>query len=296
MGDSGNIAIRCDQLTKKFGNVIALDDLSLKIEAGRVVGYLGPNGAGKTTTLRLLLGLIKPTSGSAQIFGMDVQKEKIAIHSQLSYVPGDNVLWPEISGMQTLELLGNLHGGTDIGYRDELIEKFKLDPNKKIKSYSKGNKQKVILIAALMNRSKLLVLDEPTSGLDPLMELEFRNCLKQAKDNGQTVFLSSHILSEVEAICDDVYILRDGKLVESGKLEDLKHFSMVDISIVFKQAAPDISALRGVTILASAKDSVHFKFRGDFNELLRAISNSDIRTFLASEPSLEELFISLYGK
>ncbi len=296
MGDNMNIAIRCEHLTKKFGNVVALDDLSFEIETGRIIGYLGPNGAGKTTTLKLLLGLIKPTSGCAYIFGMDVQKERIAIHSQISYVPGDNVLWPEMSGMQTLELLGNLHGGTDFEYRNQLVERFNLDPHKKVKSYSKGNKQKVTLIAALMTRPKLMILDEPTSGLDPLMELEFRNCLKNAKENGQTVFLSSHILSEVEAICDDVYILRDGKLVESGKLEDLKHYSTVDISIVFEQGVPDISAIRGVTILASSKDSLHFKFSGSFNELLLAITKNKIRTFLASEPSLEELFISLCGK
>ncbi len=296
MGSGDNIAIKCDRLTKRFKNVTALDDLTFEIGAGRTIGYLGPNGAGKTTTLRLLLGLIKPTSGSAQIFGLDVQKDKMNIHSQLSYVPGDNVLWPELSGMQTLELLGNLHGTTDIKFRDELIEQFNLEPNKKIKSYSKGNRQKVSLVAAFMTRPKLLILDEPTSGLDPLMELEFRNCIRQAKENGQTVLLSSHILSEVEAICDDVYMLREGKLVKSGKLEDLKHYSVVNISIVFRSEPPDISRVKGVTILATSADTIRLKFNGDFNELFRSISQADVRSFLSTEPSLEELFMSLYDK
>ena len=296
MGSGDNIAIKCDRLTKRFKNVTALDDLTFEIGAGRTIGYLGPNGAGKTTTLRLLLGLIKPTSGSAQIFGLDVQKDKMNIHSQLSYVPGDNVLWPELSGMQTLELLGNLHGTTDVKFRDELIEQFNLEPNKKVKSYSKGNRQKVSLIAAFMTKPKLLILDEPTSGLDPLMELEFRNCIRQAKENGQTVLLSSHILSEVEAICDDVYMLREGKLVESGKLEDLKHYSVVNISIVFRREPPDISSVKGVTILATSADTIRLKFNGDFNELLRSISQGDVRSFLSTEPSLEELFMSLYDK
>jgi ABC-2 type transport system ATP-binding protein len=193
-------------LTKRFGRVSALENLDLEVQQGEVLGCLGPNGAGKTTTIRLLLGLLEPTSGSCQLFGIDATRHPVEAHRRVACVPGEADLWPKLTGMETLHLLGRVHGRVDESYRDELIERFELDPSKKVRAYSKGNRQKVILIAALMTRAHLLILDEPTSGLDPLMEQVFRSCVGQARERGQTVFLSSHILSEVEALCDRVAI------------------------------------------------------------------------------------------
>ena len=200
------VAIRAERLGKNFGDVVALAPLDLEVAAGEVVGYLGPNGAGKTTTLRLLLGFLRPTSGKAEIFGLDVHRDTVAAHRRIGYVAGETSLWPSLTGAETLHLLGRVQGSVDLAYRDELIERFAFDPSKKVRSYSKGNRQKLGLIAGLMSRADLLLLDEPTSGLDPLMEREFRRCVLEAKQAGQTVFLSSHILSEVEALCDRVAI------------------------------------------------------------------------------------------
>ena len=195
-------AVRTEHLTKRYGAVDALKDLNLEIAQGEVVGYLGPNGAGKTTTVRLLLGLARPSAGRAEVFGMDCQHQPVEVHQRLAYVPGEANLWPSLTGAETLHLLGRVHGGVDTAYRDDLIMRFDLDPSKKVRAYSKGNRQKILLIAALMSRADLLVLDEPTSGLDPLMEQEFRRCIDEARRRGQTVLLSSHILSEAEALCD----------------------------------------------------------------------------------------------
>ena len=208
---TGCAAVRTEKLTKHFGAVTGLEDLTLEVNAGEVLGYLGPNGAGKTTTIRLLLGLIKPTGGRAEIFGMDVQKEKVAVHARVAYVPGEATLWPSLTGTETLHLLARMHGETDVGYRDQLVRRFDFDASRKVRAYSKGNRQKINLIAALATRADLLILDEPTAGLDPLMEQAFRESVLEATGNGQTVFLSSHVLSEVEALCDRVAILRGGQ-------------------------------------------------------------------------------------
>ena len=201
-------AIRAEGLSKRYGDVDALKDLDLDVAPGEVVGYLGPNGAGKTTTIRLLLGLIRPSRGRAEIFGFDCQRQPVEAHRRLAYVAGEASLWPSLTGAETLHLLARVQGTVDAAYRDVLVARFDLDPSKKVRAYSKGNRQKLILIAALMTRPQLLVLDEPTSGLDPLMEQAFRHCVHEAQERGQTVFLSSHILSEVEALCDRVAILR----------------------------------------------------------------------------------------
>ena len=195
-------AIRTEGLSKVFGKTRALSSLSLEVAAGEVFGYLGPNGAGKTTTIRLLLGMIEATSGRAEIFGVDCQRHPLEAHQRLAYVPGEANLWPSLTGKETLELLGRVQGATDTAYRDVLIDRFQLDPSKRVRAYSKGNRQKLLLIASLMSRADLLVLDEPTSGLDPLMERAFRQSVTEASERGQTVFLSSHMLSEVEALCD----------------------------------------------------------------------------------------------
>ena len=211
------------------------------------MGYLGPNGAGKTTTIRLLLGLIRPTAGRAEIFGLDCQRQAVEAHRRLAYVAGEASLWPSLTGAETLHLLGRVQGRVDATYRDELIGRFDLDPSKKVRAYSKGNRQKLILIAALMTRPELLVLDEPTSGLDPLMEQAFRHCVHEARERGQTIFLSSHILSEVEALCDRVGILREGLLVEMGTLAEMRHLSALTVEATFEGPVPDISGVPGVS-------------------------------------------------
>ena len=228
-----DLVLRAENLTKHYGRVVGLEGLDLEVRAGEVLGYLGPNGAGKTTTIRLLLGLIRPTAGSARIFGMDVQDEKLAVHARVSYVPGEATLWPSLTGAQTLHLLAKMHGETDVGYRDELVRRFDFDPSRKVRTYSKGNRQKINLIAALATRADLLIMDEPTAGLDPLMEQAFRQSVLEARDNGQTVFLSSHVLSEVEALCDRVAILRAGRLVEIGTLAQMRHLSALTVQASF---------------------------------------------------------------
>ena len=239
-------AISTRALSKRYGGTLALDSLDLSVAEGEVYGYLGPNGAGKTTTIRLLLGLHLPSTGSAELFGIDAVADPVTAHRRLAYVAGEPFLWPSMTAAETLEFLGKLHGGVDLAYRDSLIERFRLEPDKKIRAMSKGNRQKVQLIAALATRADLLLLDEPTSGLDPLMEVVFRECVQDARERGQTVFLSSHILSEVEALCDRVGILRAGKLVDEGTLAALRHLSAKSIEVTFDGAVPELRALPGV--------------------------------------------------
>ncbi len=288
-------AIRTEGLTKTYGSVDALVGLDLEVAPGEVVGYLGPNGAGKTTTLRLLLGLARPTAGTAEVFGLDSRRSTVAAHRRLAYVPGEANLWPSLTGAETLHLLGRVQGRVDPAYRDELVQRFVLDPSKKVRAYSKGNRQKVLLIAALMTRPDLLLLDEPTSGLDPLMEQAFRQCVREAKDAGQTVFLSSHILSEVEALCDRVAILRDGRLVELGTLGQLRHLSVLTVDVVFDGAPPDLSAVPGVKRAVVAGRHVHLEVRGPVEPLIAALAGHGVRQLLSREPSLEELFLAHYG-
>ena len=226
-------AIRTKGLSKRYGSTLALDGLDLSVGEGEVYGYLGPNGSGKTTTIRLLLGLHRPSDGRAELFGLDAWSDPVAAHRRVAYVAGEPFLWPSLTSAETFEFLARLHGGTDVSYRDVLVERFQLDSHKKIRALSKGNRQKVQLVAALATRADLLLLDEPTSGLDPLMEVAFRDCVKEAKERGQTVFLSSHILSEVEALCDRVGILREGKLVDEGTLKELRHLAVQTVEVTF---------------------------------------------------------------
>ena len=288
-------AIVTHQLSKRYGQQLALDHLDLEVMEGEVLGYLGPNGAGKTTTIRLLLGLIAPTIGSATIFGLDTQHQAPEVHRRLAYVPGDANLWPGLTGQETLALLGRVQGTVDQRYRDELIGRFDFDPSKKVRSYSKGNRQKLILIAALMTRAELLLLDEPTSGLDPLMEQTFRTCMREAKTAGQTVFLSSHILSEVEALCDRVAILRNGKLLEIGTLAEMRHLSALRVEATFDGAVPDVRAVPGVSDVAIEGGRLRCEVTGSVEPLLRALAAANVREILSTKPSLEELFLSHYG-
>lgn len=290
-----DVAIRAEGLSKRFGNVEALSSLQLEVTQGEVLGYLGPNGAGKTTTIRLLLGFLRPTAGRAEIFGRDVQRETIAAHRRLAYVAGETNLWPTLTGEETLHLLGKVQGRVDPGYRDELIERFAFDPSKKVRSYSKGNRQKLGLIAGLMSRADLLLLDEPTSGLDPLMEREFRRCVYEAKQAGQTVFLSSHILSEVEALADRVAILRGGWLVEIGTLAEMRHLSALSVEATFTSIPPDLSAVPGVSEVEVDGNRVRLQVRGSVEPLLERLTAVGVSHILSREPSLEELFLAQYG-
>ncbi len=288
-------ALRTEDLTKRFGDVVALDHLDLEIARGEVVGYLGPNGAGKTTTIRLLLGLSRPTEGRATIFGQDCQHQPAQAHRRLAFVAGEANLWPSLTGDETLALLGRVHGGVDEAYRRDLVERFDLDPTKKVRAYSKGNRQKVILIAALMVRPDLLLLDEPTNGLDPLMEQAFRRSIHEARDRGQTVFLSSHIMSEVEALCDRVAIVRDGRLVEMGTLAELRHLSALTVEVTFDGDVPDLSHVPGVSAVQIEGRVLRCQVRGSVDPLVKVLAAYGVTELLSREPSLEELFLAQYG-
>lgn len=288
-------AIRAEALTKRYGTVTALEGLDLEVAPGEVVGYLGPNGAGKTTTIRLFLGLVQPTAGRAEIFGLDCQRQALEVHRHLAFVPGEANLWPSLTGAETLHLLGRVQGQVDETYRDELIARFDLDPSKKVRAYSKGNRQKLILIGALMVRPELLVLDEPTSGLDPLMEQAFRYCIHEAHERGQTVFLSSHIMSEVEALCERVGILREGKLVEMGTLAQMRHLSALTVEATLDGPIPDLSTVPGVTAVEAHSRVVRCQVRGSVEPLLKILATAGVTRLVSREPSLEELFLAQYG-
>jgi len=287
-------AIRATGLCKRYGETVALDALDLTVAVGEVYGYLGPNGAGKTTTIRLLLGLHRPTSGRAELFGIDAWTDAVSAHRRVAYVAGEPFLWPSMTGAETLEFLARVHGGVDLAYRDDLVERFQLDTRKKVRALSKGNRQKVQLIAALATRADLLVLDEPTSGLDPLMEMAFRECAKEAKDRGQTIFLSSHILSEVEAVCDRVGILREGRLVDEGTLEQLRHLGGQTVEVTFAGPAPDLSPLRGMHVTTAGANALRIEVTGEIGPLIAALAEHPVVALTSREPSLEEVFLHHY--
>jgi polyether ionophore transport system ATP-binding protein len=289
------VVVETRGLSKRYGSQLALKDLDLDVYEGEILGYLGPNGAGKTTTIRLLLGLISPTAGGASIFGLDVTRDAPEIHRRVAYVPGEANLWPGLTGAETLALLGRVHGRVDEPYRDELIKRFDFDPSKKVRAYSKGNRQKLNLIAGLMSRAELLILDEPTSGLDPLMEEVFKECIRDSKRNGQTVFLSSHILSEVEALCDRVGILRNGELLQVGTIAELQHLSAVTVNVTFDGAPPDVRGVEGVGAVTVEGQRLRCEVTGSMEPLLEALCGHEVRELLSARPSLEELFLSHYG-
>jgi ABC-2 type transport system ATP-binding protein len=286
--------IRTEGLSKRYGSTLALDGLDLTVGEGEVYGYLGPNGSGKTTTIRLLLGLHRPSGGRAELFGLDAWSDPVAAHRRVAYVAGEPFLWPSLTSAETLEFLARLHGGTDISYRDLLVERFQLETRKKIRALSKGNRQKVQLIAALATRAELLLLDEPTSGLDPPMEVAFRDCVKEAKERGQTAFLSSHILSEVEALCDRVGILRDGKLVDEGTLAELRHLAVQTVEVTFAGQAPELRPLPGVQVQSAGPNAVRFEVSGSVGPLIAELSGHPVATLSSREPSLEEIFLHHY--
>lgn len=287
-------AVCTERLAKSYGPVRALDALDLTVPAGQVFGFLGPNGAGKSTTIRLLLGQARASSGHAWIFGAPVT-DVVATHAHLAYVPADVALWPRLTGAEVLELLANVGPGTDRAYRDELVERFVLDPSRPARAYSSGNRQKVALIAAFATRAPLLVLDEPTSGLDPLMEQEFRGAVREARDRGQAVFLSSHQLAEVEAVCDRVGILREGRLVDVADVPALRALHRTEVQAVVAGPVPDLSGVAGVSALEADGGRLRFTLTGSPAPALRVLATAELTALRLHEPSLEEIFLGYYG-
>jgi ABC-2 type transport system ATP-binding protein len=288
-------AISISGLEKRFGPTRALDGLDLEVRTGEVHGFLGPNGAGKTTTIRVLLGLLRADGGRATLLGGDPWRDAVSLHRRLAYVPGDVNLWPSLSGGEVIDLLGRLRGGLDPSRRADLLERFDLDPRKKARTYSKGNRQKVALIAALASDVELLLLDEPTSGLDPLMEARFREVIDDERHSGRTVLLSSHILAEAEALCDRVTILRAGRAVESGTLTELRHLTRTSIQAELAGPPDGLSTLAGVHDLEVDGTRVRCQVdSAQLDEVLRRLSAAGVRSLVSQPPTLEELFLRHY--
>lgn len=291
----GPEAISVSNLAKRFGTVTALDGLDLDVTRGEIHGFLGPNGSGKTTTIRVLLGLIRHDSGNVALLGGDPWREATELHRRLAYVPGDVALWPSLTGGEVIDLLARLRGGIDESRRRSLLERFDLDPTKKSRTYSKGNRQKVALIAALSSNVELLILDEPTAGLDPLMEAEFRACISNDRDEGKTVLLASHILAEVEALCDRVSIVRKGRTVESGTLAELRHLTRTTVVAELERDPAAIKGIAGIHDLRLTDHRVEFEVDSDrIPDVIAALAPLGVRSLISKPPTLEELFIRHY--
>jgi polyether ionophore transport system ATP-binding protein len=288
-------AISASGLVKNFGPTRALDGLDLTVTAGEVHGFLGPNGAGKTTTLRILLGLLRADAGQARLLGGDPWHDATALHRRLAYVPGDVTLWPGLSGGEVIDLLGRLRGGLNPRRRDQLLERFDLDPRKKARSYSKGNRQKVALVAALASDVELLLLDEPTAGLDPLMEATFREVIREELQSARTVLLSSHILAEVEALCERVSIIRAGRIVESGTLTELRHLTRTSVAAELAAPPDGLFDLPGVHDLEIEGTRVRCQVDTEkIDAVLRRLTSAGVRSLVSQPPTLEELFLRHY--
>jgi ABC-2 type transport system ATP-binding protein len=289
-------AIRISGLRKRFGAVTALDGLDLEVRRGEVHGFLGPNGAGKSTTIRILLGLLRSDGGTAELLGGDPWADAVDLHRRLAYVPGDVELWPNLTGGEAIDLLGRLRGGVDRRRRDELCDRFDLDPRKKGRTYSKGNRQKVALIAALASDVELLLLDEPTAGLDPLMESVFQACIREAKDAGRTVLLSSHILAQVEVLADRISIIRQGRIVETGSLRDLRHLTRTSVAAIVDRPADAIAGLPGVHEVRGEGAQIAFEVDGEaMPAVMRELAALGVTGLTATPPTLEQLLLRHYG-
>ncbi|MFG2220760.1 ATP-binding cassette domain-containing protein [Streptomyces sp. NPDC048685] len=289
-------AITVAGLHKSFGRTHALDGLDLTVETGEVHGFLGPNGSGKSTTIRVLLGLLRADSGAAQLLGRDPWHDAVELHRKVAYVPGDVTLWRNLSGGEVIDLYGSLRGGLDRTRRADLVDRFELDPTKKGRTYSKGNRQKVALVAAFASDVDLLILDEPTSGLDPLMEEVFQDCVAEERARGRTILLSSHILSEVETLCDRVSIIRQGRTVETGSLADMRHLTRTNISAELAAAPNGLARLPGVHDLDVQGLRVTLQVDTDkLDAVLKSLTASGVRTLTSTPPTLEELFLRHYA-
>ncbi len=291
-------AISVSGLVKRFSQTVALDGLDLSVATGEVHGFLGPNGSGKTTTIRILLGLLRKDEGEATLLGGDPWRDAVELHRRLAYVPGEVNLWPNLSGGEAIDLLGDLRGGLDPDRRAMLLERFDLDPTKKCRTYSKGNRQKVAVVAAFASDVELYLLDEPTSGLDPLMAAVFEDCVQEVRDAGRTVLLSSHVLGEVEALCDRVSIIRLGQTVESGSLAELRHLTRTTISVDTARPITGLAELEGVHDLRFGADARHATFdveTAQIDGVLAHLLAFEVRTLTSAPPTLEELFLRHYG-
>ncbi|HEX5918359.1 MAG TPA: ABC transporter ATP-binding protein [Nocardioides sp.] len=288
--------IELHDVVKTFGSTHALDHLDLAVEQGEVHGFLGPNGAGKSTTIRVLLGLLKPDAGTTKMLGGDPWRDAATLHRRLAYVPGDVSLWPNLTGGEVIDVLARMRGGLDEARREEMLERFDLDPTKKARTYSKGNRQKVALVAALASRADLYLLDEPTSGLDPLMEAEFQEAVFELKSEGATILLSSHILAEAEALSDRISIIRAGRVVQSGTLAELRHLTRTTVIAETDRDASGISAVPGVHEPELHGSRVTFDVDSDhLDDAVRALAGLGVRSLAAHPPTLEELFLRQYG-
>ncbi|MFD0557060.1 ABC-2 type transport system ATP-binding protein [Stackebrandtia endophytica] len=284
-------------LVKNYGRHRALDGLDLQVASGEVHGFLGPNGSGKTTTIRVLLGMLRSDAGTIRLFGDDPWVDAVELHRRLAYVPGDVNLWPSLTGGQAIDLIGRMRGGIDATRKAELLRRFDLDPTKKARTYSKGNRQKVALVAALASDAELLILDEPTSGLDPLMESVFQECIRQVKAEGRTVLLSSHIMAEVEALCDRVSIIRLGRTVQTGTLAEIRHLTRTSITAHTIRPVSGIAEATGVHDYTADGDRVDFDVETEnLDEIMSKLSTFGIRGLVSQPPSLEELFLRQYGE
>lgn len=293
---SEHAAIEVRSLTKTFGSVRALDGLDLSVAGGEVHGFLGPNGAGKSTTIRILLGLARADSGTVRVLGADPWTDAVALHRHMAYVPGDVTLWPTLTGGETIDLLARMRGGLDTERRDELVERFSLDPTKKSRTYSKGNRQKVSLVSAFSSHARLLLLDEPSTGLDPLMENVFQQCVGEARDRGVTVLLSSHILAETEALCDRVTIIRAGRTVESGTLDSMRHLSRTSITAELLRSPTGLDSIPGVDDVSVDGTTVRAQVDGEsLAQVIKVLGEAGVRSLVSQPPTLEELFLRHYN-
>ncbi len=289
-------AIQINGLVKEFGRFRALDGLDLTVRTGEVHGFLGPNGAGKSTTIRVLLGLLRATSGEARLLGGDPWRDATTLHRRLAYVPGDVNLWPQLTGGEVIDLLGRLRGDLDPVRRADLLERFELDPRKRARTYSKGNRQKVALVAALASRAELLVLDEPTSGLDPLMEEVFQDCIREARAEGRTILLSSHILAEVESLCDRVSIIRSGRTVQTGTLDALRQLTRTTVVAQTARPVSGLDEVPGSGAVEAHDGRVRFDVDPEhLGEAMARLTDAGIRSLVSHPPTLEELFLREYG-
>jgi ABC-2 type transport system ATP-binding protein len=290
--------IETQRLTKRYGSHRGIEEVDLAVEQGEVFGFLGPNGAGKTTTIRVILDHIRPTSGRATVFGIETSKDPVAIHRRIGYLPGEFALYDRLTGAQTLEYFGNLRGGVDRAWQADLVERLDLDPSRRFKEYSKGNKQKVGLVIALQHRPDLLVLDEPTSGLDPLVQQSFFVALRELVAEGRTVFLSSHILSEVEKSCDRVAIIREGRLVKVGTVDALRDLAHHQVELRFTGPVPaaEFEALPGVSEVQVDDHVLRMRVSGAITPVVQAAARYELLDFVSREPSLEETFLAQYGR